>query len=1006
MSACATFEELERLVNDVLPSPRREAVALHVEHCVVCQRLLDEASDVDEFDRTARSEVALKERIARLLVLVRGAGPVYEAPEINGSDGTSDATLERKELSAQRGEAESRVAPVDPDWPWIDGFRIIRPIGRGGMGAVYEAEELNLRRRVALKLLLGYESGEQSRVQRFEREARAAAQLHHTNIVPVFGVGNQDGRPYYVMQYIDGVGLDAVVRELNRQRKAGEAEGRAREHVGAGGADESAASEIVRSLVSGSATASIGRELSTTDDGRDATTTNRLAGANTGAAAPGVPDSPVEFSSELSGVSATGRAFFQTLARVGLQAAEALEHAHRHGVLHRDVKPSNLLLDRSGTVWVADFGLAKTAENDDLTQTGHVVGTVRYIAPERFEGRCDACSDVYSLGLTLYELAALRPAYEGAERYELIERMRTAEPLRLSKVASGIPRDLETIIHKAIAIDPRARYRTAGALADDLRLFIEGRPILARPVGPIERIWRWNRRNPVLGSLAAALVMILALGAPLLFGLWLRALSERARAEEEAQFARETAEFYTSEVLAQASPHEQARRGQKPDPNLPVRQALDYAAERISERFGARPLLEASIRRGVGNTYAKLGLFKEAVSQLERARTLKKRLLGPDHADTLIVGSEEGGALLANGKTAEADPLLLSAMNGLQKSRGRRDSVTLTAMSRVAQLYVAQEKLALAEALLKEVAAGTRAKKGVREHEILGVENDLALVYRDQGRLEEASELLGRVVEATAKSGLKDDPDLLMARTNLATIQGAMGNFALAARELEEVYKAQKALLGIRNVNTLNTMVMLAESQLIQKNVAAAEPILQEALIGCREGLDPGHEVTANIVAMLSAIYIMKNELKKAEDLVAESQRLTLARYGPDHPLTAQANQCLGQLLLTEKDYTRAKPYLRDAYEHQRKNHPAKWERFDAERLLGGCAFGEKKLDEAEVLLREAYEGLKAHEAEVKPEVRYLAEDPLNRLIELYELRGEKAKAEEWRKKRPAQPPR
>ncbi len=188
-----------------------------------------------------------------------------------------------------------------------------------------------------------------------------------------------------------------------------------------------------------------------------------------------------------------------------MQVAEALEYANRQGVLHRDVKPSNLLLDSRGNVWVADFGLAKTAEADDLTHTGDILGTIRYMAPERFSGHCDARSDVYSLGLTLYELVALRPAFQATDRHALIDRVRHGEPDRLKKVVPGVPRDLETIIAKAIARDPSARYATAGALAEDLQRFVEDRPIRARRVSASERLVRWCRRNPwIAGSIGVA----------------------------------------------------------------------------------------------------------------------------------------------------------------------------------------------------------------------------------------------------------------------------------------------------------------------------------------------------------------------------------------------------------------------------------------------------------------------------------------------------------------------
>jgi eukaryotic-like serine/threonine-protein kinase len=378
-------------------------------------------------------------------------------------------------------------------------YRILREIGRGGMGVVYEAEQESLGRRVALKVLSAGSLLDPKQVRRFEREAKAAARLHHTNIVPVFGVGRQDGHHYFVMQFIAGVGLDVVLEDLRRLRQAKSE------------ASPTAVPAPVSSCMAGLSAADVARSLLTgrfepdgplvdgsmtepCDDAAPAPTT----GDNGPLADPSAAILPG--SSELSASTDPDRQFYRSIARIGIQVAEALEYANRQGVLHRDVKPSNLLLDNHGNVWVADFGLAKTAEADDLTHTGDILGTIRYMAPERFSGHCDARSDVYSLGLTLYELVALRPAYEASDRHTLMDRVLHEEPERLKKLAPGVPRDLETIIAKAKARDPALRYATAAALAEDLRRYVEDRPIRARRVSPAERFGRWCRRNKLLAT--------------------------------------------------------------------------------------------------------------------------------------------------------------------------------------------------------------------------------------------------------------------------------------------------------------------------------------------------------------------------------------------------------------------------------------------------------------------------------------------------------------------------
>ena len=409
------------------------------------------------------------------------------------------------------GSLAADIAPAGIRLEQLGDYRILREIGRGGMGVVYEAEQESLGRRVALKVLSAGSLLDPKQVRRFEREARAAARLHHTNIVPVFGVGHQDGHHYFVMQFIAGLGLDVVLDDLRRLRQSKSGATPATKPAPAPESSRVAglsAADVARSLITGRFDTD-GRLVDASmtepdDDGAPAqpSAVNGPSADSAPAILPGL--------SELSASSDPDRQFYRSIARIGVQVGDALEYANRQGILHRDIKPSNLLLDNHGNVWVADFGLAKTAEADDLTHTGDILGTIRYMAPERFAGQCDARSDVYSLGLTLYELVALRPAFEASDRHRLMDRVVHEEPERLKKLASNVPRDLETIVTKAIAREPGGRYATAAALAEDLRRYVEDRPIRARRVSSAERFARWCQRNKGLaasmGLTAAALV--------------------------------------------------------------------------------------------------------------------------------------------------------------------------------------------------------------------------------------------------------------------------------------------------------------------------------------------------------------------------------------------------------------------------------------------------------------------------------------------------------------------
>ena len=412
-------------------------------------------------------------------------------------------------------------------------FRIIREIGRGGMGVVYEAEQISLGRHVALKVMPRQLFADPQTKWRFQREAKTAAKLHHSNIVPVFGVGEHDGLPYYVMQFIPGLGLDEVLKELQRLQPGGAAGHDTSGHAGGelrtSRKDVSAAA-VASSLLTGhfAPTATEEDDAAVTPINSTVTYAPGTSPAPPGAEATGSPDhTPAGgrmsdiFSLSSSSVLLSGmggpssrkqQTYWQSVAHIGVQVADALEYAHRQGIRHRDIKPSNLLLDTNGTVWVTDFGMAKVDDQQNLTQTGDILGTPRYMPPEAFEGKTDARGDVYSLGLTLYELLAFRPAFDAKDRHRLIIQVTTAEPTRLDRLNRHVPRDLVTIVHKAIDRDPAHRYATAEELAADLRRFIDDEPIHARQVSPVERFLRWRRHNPAVAGLLAA-VAILLIGA-------------------------------------------------------------------------------------------------------------------------------------------------------------------------------------------------------------------------------------------------------------------------------------------------------------------------------------------------------------------------------------------------------------------------------------------------------------------------------------------------------------
>jgi serine/threonine protein kinase/WD40 repeat protein len=463
----------------------------------------------------------------------------------------------------------------------IAGYRVVRELGRGGMGTVYEAVHVSLDRPVALKVLGTHAAPDSSARRRFLNEARTAAGLHHTHIVPVFDVGQAGGLCYYAMQRIEGSGLDRVVRYLRRTRPAqlwGSTDPGKGDSLAAGaelGSNSVTSSRLSRLWIRVSENLPWRRSrhiraveldqafpepdgAATGDNPRAGVPTTHSLGES--AARQGIDPmraGPVPLHRSLQTVLSDndstaswksrsqqsrpernsgeiresaleqrsvgslplarnddgamppfdpprGSAYFRWVAEVGLQAAEALSHAHHHGVIHRDVKPSNLLIDASGSIWVTDFGLARKLADPGMTHHDTLLGTPRYMSPEQAKsGPIDGRTDVYSLGATLYEMLTLRPPFDGTSAAELLEQIAGRDPILPRTLNRRVPRDLETIVLKALAKRPADRYASTTALAEDLARFLNHEPVRARRISAIGRFWRVAHRHPGITTVTA-----------------------------------------------------------------------------------------------------------------------------------------------------------------------------------------------------------------------------------------------------------------------------------------------------------------------------------------------------------------------------------------------------------------------------------------------------------------------------------------------------------------------
>ncbi len=385
-------------------------------------------------------------------------------------------TTESQSPQVPLDPTEVKAALADPAQPNPEGrrlgdFRLIREVGRGGMGVVFEACQVSLNRRVAVKILPSAAACDPRRLRRFGLEAQAAASLQHPHIVPILTVGDEEGVPYYAMPFIEGRDLGRILRGHRRPE----------------GPTTNLDDDPEPTPPDGPRLWGLASPSTWADD--PSAELPMTAEPEPGRSA----DEPL---TDWDPAMASGRGLetFREVARLGRQAADALAHAHEVGIVHRDIKPANLLVDRRGHLWVTDFGLARLQAEGDLTATGDLVGTLRYMSPEQLRGGrtpADHRTDVYALGATLYELATLEPAFPETDRSELLRKILHESPRPPRQVCPSVPRDLERVILKAMAREPSDRYVSAGELADDLGRFLDGEPVRARPVGPLGRLGHW-----------------------------------------------------------------------------------------------------------------------------------------------------------------------------------------------------------------------------------------------------------------------------------------------------------------------------------------------------------------------------------------------------------------------------------------------------------------------------------------------------------------------------------
>jgi tetratricopeptide (TPR) repeat protein len=527
----------------------------------------------------------------------------------------------------------------------------------------------------------------------------------------------------------------------------------------------------------------------------------------------GLPDGQKPPAKSPSSTSTRNRDYVRNAARLAMQAAEALDHAHARGILHRDIKPANLLVDAEGRLWVTDFGLAQVRGDDRLTLTGDVLGTLRYMSPEQALGRrvvVDGRTDLYSLGVTLYELLTLHPAVDGSDRAEILRKVAEEEPTPLRRLNSAVPADLETIVLKATAKDPAGRYATAQELADDLRNFLEDRPIRARRPGMLDRAAKWSRRHTAAVAAAAVVLLIsvaaLATSTVLIARERTAAVLARTRAEDaeakargEADKATAINDFLVNDLLVRSGePGNEAAAAR-----ITLREALDRAAEKVGERFRDLPLVEAALRTTMSETYHGLAAWTESRKQAAAALAIYEREKGPEAAETLNAVRRLGEALGDEDKNIEAERLLRRSLDGLRRVLGEGHPDTLTAMADLANAYRDQGKLAEAETLYVQTLDGRRRTLGEEHPGTLSAMNYLAFFYMNQGKFAQAEPLLVKAVEIGRRVLGKGHPVTVAPMSNLGSVYQGQGQLARAEPLFVEALDVCRRVHGEEHPDTV-----------------------------------------------------------------------------------------------------------------------------------------------------------------------------------------------------------
>lgn len=712
----------------------------------------------------------------------------------------------------------------------FDGYRLVRFLGSGGMGTVWEAAEAATDRPVALKILHDYLTRYPQLVERFRREAEAGMRLDHPNIVKLLNWG-QAAETYYLAQ----------------------------------------------ELVSGGSSLSEWVEL-------------RRRGVQ-------LPEG-----------------HYGELALLFADLANALAHAHKKGVLHRDIKPDNILIDAEGNAKLADFGLAHLEDMTAVSQTGEFLGTAFYMAPELIgspKWRGSAMTDQFSFASTLYESLALARPFQGESSQQVFSQIVRHQPDPPHYIRASVPRALSTITMCALEKSPAKRYASMADLENDLRSWMRDGTVLARPPSPPARLLRWARRKPAMavGVAGGSLLFLVVLVSLLQYrGQWLRAEAANQLALEQAAAAAQSEREARKDAASTrqlASVLEDllllmGREGRMLS-EVTVSELLAQAADSVESKVEADPEVRMQAMRMLGSAYRRLGKLSEAAPLLRSAYDLACLHEGANSLSALR--ALEGLAALHRDQSdyVESEALYLRALDGRRSLQGADHPDLLLTRHALAGVQLRQGRHEEARTLFESVLKA-QAAQAVKGTEFFSTMHNLGVVASRQGRLDDAERLYAEALQGRMERLGADHPQTLATQNNLAAIRFKRGDWGAAALTWQEVAEAQRSM-GEHHPHRLGTLRNLALMFKLNGELDKAEAAYLEVLDGQRSALGEQHSDTLDTLGNLASLRLSQGDARAAEQgyrAVLDGQRALLGR---SHPDTIDTLHNLSVVLLLDEQF-------------------------------------------------------------------------------------------------------